>query len=200
VVHFDLIHPLDPQTLGKKVLIAAMFVAAVPNSIIGIYLTLHDKAAAKVVLYVTKGQGSKNSVVPYNFLCVAFWAILSISMSLFSIIYIHFKLTKNKINNASIRAGEAQSVKKSPNIMKLFVVFVIFLFGLISLFIYNMIENMINFSFYVLTLVPTAVLLFFILEAEIVQYILKKMSNKYSKLKPTFSFTAKVSPQIQSQI
>jgi hypothetical protein len=171
----------------------ALVLAIVPNSIIGIYLTIHDKAAAKVVLFVTKGQGSKDSVIPYNFLCVAFWAILSILMAVFSIIYIHYKL-KSQIKSASIRAAEAHLEKRNPNLVKLFVAFVIFLFGLISLFVYNIADNVPKFSLYVVTLFPTAALLFFTLEAEIVRYVMKKLSDKYSKMKPMFNFRAKISP------
>ena len=197
VTHFHLVHPLDPEQLGRQVFFVALALATIPNSIIGFYLTAHGIEAAKIVQLASKGLHAPGHIIPYIYFYAAFWAVLGIIMLGISAAYIPYKLRNNSINNDSIRVGEVGSVQQGPNLVKLLLVFTIFVLCIIALLAFNLggsDETTTLYPFYLLTLVPTMVLLWYTLDTSIGKYVLRKICEK------RIYCTSRVSPLAMHQL
>jgi hypothetical protein len=201
VTSFHMIHPLDPEQFGKLILVLALMLAFIPNMAKGFYLTLHGIEAAKIVQLITKGLQAQKSIVPYNLFYISFWAALCIIMLVVSVTYIPYKLKIIKNNNISIRTGEVNSMKDNPNFSRLLFVFAVFICGLVSLFWHN-ISSVGNTSYqlYVITVIPTTMLLMHALETDSGRCFIEDIANKLFGKKYSSYFSNVVAPSAQEQI
>ena len=105
-------------------------------------------------------------------------------------------------NNSAIQAGEAFSDKKSPSLRKLLLVIVLGLCLLIVLIINNVskrIEPQNHYPLYLLTLFPTLVLLFYTLDRDIGQFVLKLCTDCHIWFPVALGISARVAPMTQHQ-
>ena len=197
VTHFHVMFPLDPDELGLQIFILSLALAVIPNGLIGVYLTQHESPASKFVHLATTVSDSSPNIIPYNFIYTAFWAISCVTMLVVAVIYIPFHLKKSQQNNAAIQTGEAVSDKKSPNIKKMLLVFVMLFSFVIALIIFNISnisESLDQHFLYILTLLPTMVLFLYTLDADIRTFIIKGIANSHMWLKLTFGISPRITP------
>ena len=104
VTHFQVVFPLDQDRLGHRVLLLAMAMGVVPNSIAGVYLTLQGSPVSKFAQLTINGSAESQPVIPYNFIYSALWGFLSTIMLSIAVLYIPYRLKINQQNNAAIQA------------------------------------------------------------------------------------------------
>jgi hypothetical protein len=116
VTHFHQMFPLDPDQFGQHIFVMSLAFAAIPNSIIGVYITLQGTPASQFVHFTANMAGTSKGIIPYNFIYTALCAIICVVMLFIAVIYVPLHLKKLKQNNSSIQAGEAFSDKKIPDL------------------------------------------------------------------------------------
>jgi hypothetical protein len=189
----------DPNQLARNVLIVSLIVAAGPNIIVGICLSLLGINALPVVKLATAHTGASESSESFTFIYMIFWAILCVIMLVVVVYYIPYYLKNIIKNNAAIQAGEVYSAKKNPDLKKLLLVFIILLCFLVILWIDNMIHDIDCRMFlpsYTLSLVPTTMLLLFTVDTEIGKFVKKVISVKLYELQ-ICQHSARVAPSLQ---
>jgi len=185
VTNFNMIFHEDPEQLAMKIFILALSLAAIPNIIIGIYLSVYGINDVKMMQMASGNFGSFQGIHIYHFIYLTCWTFISVFMLAGAIWYIPYHWKARRQNNPSLQAAEAHIENKSLGLKKLLLVFTTGLGFFVTRQALRMMygeSNVQLFPFFVITLMPTVLLFLYTNDNHIRKFAFKIVSSKLSCL------------------